>query len=462
MAARAESAGISLVDAYQPAWPMFVGAAGVRTQQHYLEDVAKISAMMRARNASHVVNLCEDRYHVAVVFGAALVQGVSNLLPPNRQPETLQALARRFQSPTESLTVIHDRQVASSEDDYPGAWYLQDFLDASAPMHLVNPVIAADQLAAQAFTSGSTGEPRANAKLWKTLSGTTHKLAKRLLAGFADRATIIATVPSQHMYGLEMSIMMALQGECIVHRDKPFYPQDIVEAIRASNHPVVLVTTPVHLRVLLQAGLALPKVEKIICATAPLATSLADEAEQAMGAVLEEIYGCTEAGSFATRRTTAGESWRMLEGMTIMPEGEHYRITGAHLPVPAPLQDVLECYSAEEFRFCGRTGDLINVGGKRASLQQLNQALLAVPGVKDGIVFVPEAEGSEHVRPAAFVVASCSEREILQTLSHTLDPVFLPRPVYKVECVLRNETGKVTRAQLDLMLRAQRRGRTHG
>src|ERR1044072_5146054 len=60
--------------------------------------------------------------------------------------------------------------------------------------------------------------------------------------------------------------------------------------------PRSLVTTPIHLRVLLGEPDELPSVDLVLCATAPLAPQLAATAEARFGAPLHEIYGCTEAG----------------------------------------------------------------------------------------------------------------------------------------------------------------------
>src|SRR5690554_5578541 len=121
------------------------------------------------------------------------------------------------------------------------------------------PAIPAGQLAAIAFTSGSTGKPAAHRKHWGTLAGTSRRLAARFTRHLTN-PTLVATVPSQHMYGLEMTVMMALQGECSLQRDKPFYPADIQQVLQATPAPILLVSTPVHLRALVSSGLTMTQV----------------------------------------------------------------------------------------------------------------------------------------------------------------------------------------------------------
>jgi acyl-coenzyme A synthetase/AMP-(fatty) acid ligase len=68
-----------------------------------------------------------------------------------------------------------------------------------------------------------------------------------------------------------------------VHEARPFFPVDIAAALAAAPQPPLLVTTPVHLRALVEAGVALPLLAGIVTSTAPLAAELAGAAEAAFG-----------------------------------------------------------------------------------------------------------------------------------------------------------------------------------
>ena len=45
------------------------------------------------------------------------------------------------------------------------------------------------------------------------------------------------------------------------------------------------------------------------------------------------------------------------------------------------LDDVLELKSRRRFVWLGRSGDMINIAGKRASLAYLNHQIASIPGV---------------------------------------------------------------------------------
>jgi acyl-coenzyme A synthetase/AMP-(fatty) acid ligase len=88
---------------------------------------------------------------------------------------------------------------------------------------------------------------------------------------------------------------------------------------------------------------------------------------------------------------------------------------------------------------------MIKVAGKRTSLQEITRHLLAVPGVVDAAVFVPE----QDARPVALVVApTVSASGILTQLSERMEAVFLPRPLLRVERLPRNDVGKLPREAL--------------
>jgi len=92
--------------------------------------------------------------------------------------------------------------------------------------------------------------------------------------------------------------------------------------------------------------------------------------EQLLCAELVEIYGCTEVGSVAWRRTADSDRWRILAGLEPHLDGEATYIRAAHLDSPVRLPDMLEFAQDGSFALAGRDGDLVKVGGKRGGTAQ--------------------------------------------------------------------------------------------
>jgi acyl-coenzyme A synthetase/AMP-(fatty) acid ligase len=409
---------------------VFAWRAGTAvTAGEFLADVAGLAASLPERR--YAINLCADRYRFVVGFAAALQRGQTTLMAPNQTVDVLERLQRRYAD----TYCLDDAQVAAA----PAA--------SSQPQV---PVISAGQLAAILFTSGSTGEPQPHAKGWGALVKSAAAELERFAAVLPAGTTVIATVPPQHMYGLESTVLMAMQGALVLHAGRPFFPADVCAEIESAARPRALVTTPVHLRALLEGAAAVPPADFLLCATAPLSPQLAAAAEERFGAPLHEIYGCTEAGQIATRRTVAGPQWHSFGQFRMRQDEKGTWVSGGHVADEFLLGDVLELGEAGRFQLHGRSGDLVNIAGKRTSLASLNYHLNSIAGVRDGAFVVPhDAEGA-ITRLTAFVVApGRTEGEILGELRQRIDPAFLPRPLHLVEALPRNELGKLPRLAID-------------
>ena len=386
----------------------------------------------------HVLNLCGDRYHFTVALAACIVSGRISLLPSTHTPE----MVRQMQRIAPDVFCIADQGAGV---DLPTFCYPESMpLPATHP---AIPEIDCAQVVAQVFTSGSTGLPVPHVKRWGSLVRNAQAEAERLGIG-ADHA-ILGTVPPQHMYGLESTVLMPLQSGAALHAGRPFYPADICAALANLPRPRMLVTTPYHLRALLTEQATLPAADQLLSATAPLSQDLAREAESRFGAPLHEIYGCTETGQLASRRTTAGAEWHTLADVRLRREGQTLWAEGGHIDSPTGLSDVIELTGDDlvstTFLLLGRHADLVNIAGKRTSLAYLNQQLNAIPGVQDGVFLLPREDSPDRIgRLAALVVAPGLTPAVLnQALRERIDPVFLPRPLLFVEALPRNATGKL-------------------
>jgi len=413
------------------------------TLGRFLAQVRGLAAVLPA--GRHAINLCEDRYRFLVAFCAVAVRGQTTLLPPSRAPAVIADELRRHAD----SYCIGDALLA---DPPPHFWRLPDVLPEQAGKPLS---IDDNALVAIGFTSGSTGEPRPNPKTWRSFrTSTAQNLAA--LADLWPAATppqVVATVPPQHMYGMEMSVLLPLLGEVAVHAARPFFPEDIASALRAADAPRLLVTTPVHLRALVESSVELPTMAGIVSATAPLPATLAAAAEARFGCEVREVFGSTETCVIAHRRTAHETWWTPMPGVSMQPQPDGSLVHARHLAVPMPLADIVELDDAGRFRLCGRQADLLEIAGKRASLGDLTRTLTAIPGVRDGVVFQLDACVAGVARIAALVVAPhLDEAAILQALRCSIDPVFLPRKLRRVDALPRNETGKLPRAALLALL----------
>ena len=420
--------------------PALGGQTGELRASEFLGQVMRLAE--RLPPAAFVINLCDNRYLFTLGFCAALVRGQTNLLPQNRAPATQGLLRETYPD----SYVLHDGLDALL-DDCPGFNLNLDDLRGAACDQI--PQIPAEHLSAIAFTSGSTGVPKANLKPWHTFVTSSRMNARAMLGDNHGEQLLhtLATVPAQHMWGLETSMLLPLFSRLCISDARPLFPQDVARALQQLPEPRLLISTPVHLRALVQSGVDMPPVNQLLCATAPLSTELAQATETCFGGTLVEVYGCSEVGSMARRRTAQSESWNLFDGLEFA--GDFSLIRGDHLPQEQPVQDRIETRDGRVFRLLGRSDDMIEIAGKRGSLQEMNKLLLATPGVIDGVVFMPEDGKQAVTRPVALVVSTGATKEdVSARFAAHLDPVFMPRPLLMVDALPREDNGKLPRAKL--------------
>lgn len=418
------------------------GGREVRAAQ-FLADVSALSS--RLPEARYALNLCTQRYRFLVAFCAAAAAGQTNLLPPSRAPQVLAELLRAHPNHL-ALTDEDDAAVDAPTLD------IRD-LGGSSPAPFANLAIPADHLVAIGFTSGSTGAPKANRKTWGSFCASS-ALNLATLRPENDAFNLLATVPPQHMFGMELSVLLPLRSRAAIHVSQPLLPADVALALAELPEPRVLVTTPFHLRALRQSGVALPPLAAVVTATAPLSAELAAAVEAQFSTRVIEVFGSTETCVIARRRAALDEPWSLYPDVELHPQPDGTLVDAPHFAEPAVLQDIVELLPGRRFLLCGRNSDLLEIAGKRASLADLTRRLLAIDGVVDGVVFQLDADadasGGHGVRRlAALVVApALGEAQILDALRASVDPAFLPRPLRRVDTLPRNATGKLPRAAL--------------
>jgi acyl-coenzyme A synthetase/AMP-(fatty) acid ligase len=366
------------------------------------------TASSLALESTCVINLCASRYAFLAGFAAALAGRKTTLLPPSSAAAIVAETAAAYGA----CSIIDDHTMDSQSAPSRGAALL------AAPSD--------DFVALIGHTSGSTGGPTAHPKNWSSLRATSALNAaaiRRELPQGAGQPWIVATV-------------------------------DVAQALGAVPAPRVLVSTPVHLRSLIESGVSLPTVAVVVSATAPLSPELARDVEDRFGTTLLEMFGSTETCVIATRRSARERGWRPYPGIALEPAGSGTRVSAPWLAGPTLLQDVLEVGPEGRFTVIGRNSDLIEVAGKRASIADLTRRLNSLPGVRDAYVLQADAPDAIGVRRlAALVVApGLTSGAVLDLLRPLVDAAFLPRPLVMVEALPRNQVGKIPRSEVLKML----------
>lgn len=436
----------------QPIEALGLGRGVIDTNQ-FVAHVCRVAESLPA--GKYAINLCENRYLFLVGFCAAILRGDVNLLPPNKNTATQKELS----------------------EDYAGCYIIHDGSDVMAGIPAMNilsvsfasdghtqpsvPMIGDDQLACISFTSGSTGKSKPNFKYWHTLHRSSAINYEFMVPDSPATVYQLATMPAQHMWGLETSVLLAMFSDICMSDAKPLFPQDILAALDMLPAPRMLVSTPVHLRALYASIESAEPLHSVLCATSPLTVELAKEIEEAFSAPLREVYGCSEVGSVAVRQTAVENSWLKFAGIHFGQQAGTTTVTAEHLPEATVLQDVIEFQADNRFVLAGRASDLVKIAGKRGSLFTINQTLLRFKGLEDGIVFYPQ-DANQVTRLVAIVALKdgVQKADLLAFLKQHLDSAFVPRPVYVVDALPREPNGKLLRKNIDALHASLRKPRS--
>ncbi|MFK7829759.1 MAG: AMP-binding protein [Congregibacter sp.] len=425
--------------------PLHITANQFLAQAHFL------SAQLPERK--YFVNLVDNRYLFLLAMCAALLRGSTCLLPQNRTPKLREFIASHYPD----AVTLHDDARATRE----GMDLSMLPLLAQSPSFGGEdiPQIADSQLAVICFTSGSTGDPKPIRKTWRALRESS-RINRRYFCSARGETPVFhyAGVPQQHMWGLETTVFLPLFSEVCTVDAHAALPGDIMHQLAQLPRPLTFIGTPLHLKSLqaLQRNSRQTgerdsiRLDRILCATSPLDERLAADVEEQFATEVHEIYGCSEIGSMAHRRTARTAMWTRFHGINFEDNASGSTIAStAHLDDSVELGDRLELLDGEQFKLLGRGDDLIKVAGKRGSLGDVNKTLQRYEGLVDGVIFLPEFQHDAARLTAIVSLNSAGNREgLMRHLRENLDSTFVPRPVYIVDKLPRQANGKLPKDTL--------------
>jgi acyl-coenzyme A synthetase/AMP-(fatty) acid ligase len=416
--------------------------------------LAAIALAGRLSEGETVCNLCNSRVGFLVTWLAALRRGCLQLLPPSGGNADLTGI---LQSCSRPAIVLDDEQLLQPQ----WAQYARCLINVpeatlpATPGDTLSWQPDWDEPIARLYTSGSTGVPEPQTRTLGQLARGAQHVAGRLQAEFGNRrmpvSGIVCSVPPQHMFGLELSVMFPLVHGVPVLESRPLLPADVVSAFQQMGEGTAWITTPLHLQALVRSDAKVPNCKVVVSSTMALDAATARHSETLIDAPVFEIYGSTETGAVAMRRTAKYTSWQPLADVRIEAgiPGLGTRVWGSHFPSPQILTDQIQTDEHGHFELLGRHGDMVKIGGRRASLAGLNLLLSGLPGLEDGVFYLPAQAGSTGRLVLIYAGAALDPVLTEQWLRERMDAVFVPRTIIRTPSLGRTDTGKLSKMMLD-------------
>jgi acyl-coenzyme A synthetase/AMP-(fatty) acid ligase/3-hydroxymyristoyl/3-hydroxydecanoyl-(acyl carrier protein) dehydratase len=255
------------------------------------------------------------------------------------------------------------------------------------------------------YTSGSSGRPKPIRKTLAQFNAEVHTLEQQWGALIGD-ATMLASVPHHHIYGLLFRVLWPLAAGRAFDRAisiEPLHLQTQIEQCGAA----VIVSTPAQLsRWPALPGFAdlTPAPRAVFSSGGPLAFEAAQEYAAAYGAAPLEVYGSTETGGIAWRRQDQTDAWQPLAGIAVRrDEDGALNVRSPHLDHAGwhRTDDRIAFDADGRFRLQGRLDRVLKLDGKRVSLPELEARLALHPYVAQAAI-VPLA-GASRERVGAVV-----------------------------------------------------------
>jgi amino acid adenylation domain-containing protein len=439
----------------------------------------------------------------AAIFGVLLAGGAFIVVNPQTKAEKLAYMLADSEA-TFLLTEAHSAHVAyEAVSDAasvkrvfstPGDSLPAGFLDlrqaiAAAGTEVREIATIPSDLAALIYTSGTTGEPKGVMMSHQSLVFTIGSIAEYLRLDSDDR--ILSVLPLAFTYGLsQLLLAMRLGGTLLLERSFAF-PAKTMARIRAEE-ATVFPAVPTVFTTLLGTSPrpVFPSVRRLTNAAAGLAPTLHEGlAEIFPNALLFRMYGLTECMRVCylepelleTKPTSVGRAIPGTEtfvldddGRPVEPgetgvlhsRGPHVMLgywkapdLTAHMLVDGPLPGERTLRTNDRFTidedgllyFVGRSDDIIKTRGEKVSAIEVENALHAMPGIRQAaVVGVPDELLGQAVR--AFVVlddgVALSAQEIIRYSRARLENFMVPKEVVLLAELPHTDSGKVRKRSL--------------
>lgn len=357
--------------------------------------------------------------------------------------------------------VLHEPQVAGLIDPQVRSRQWADGLDAPEELPRVH---RAGQLIV--LTSGSTGVSKGIVRrptLAEVLPVTAGLL--RDLPIELNRPVLLA-IPLYHGYGIA-TLAMGLALGCPLSTGKR-YDIETLMARRVRPEPALLVTVPTLLWRWVQSSGDKPNLAAVITGSAPLSAHLSRRLLDQLGPVIYNLYGATETGIIALATPDMLEAAPGCVGLPL--PGNEVRIAGdevGEISIRGPLVlgasddgwletgDIGRRDEHGYLHICGRQDGMIVSGGENIYPHELSDILVEYPHLQDFSVLALDDEEFGKILVAAVVLKdsiTVSTEEIKEWLKKRLEHSKLPRQIFVLDSLPRNELGKIRQRELISLL----------
>lgn len=298
-------------------------------------------------------------------------------------------------------------------------------------------------------TSGTTGEPKRIARSWAEIDREIDSYVGTFV-GPQDMTPLIAC-PITHSYGLICGVLVALRRGQVPHILGTANPKYLIARLRQTRRPL-LYSSPAMLHAiarLLPAG-------EMIHAAMTSGTLLPDQwlmTIRARTTHLFQQYGCSEAGCVAINPnlSASGDMGAPLPHLRVEAgDTDQPREIVVHVGDRAIRTADLGYTKADgTLVFVGRLDDTINVSGLNVYPKEVEDVVMAMPGVTDAVVFRQlDSLAGERVAVAFSAEHSIAPADLRNWCIKNLAAHQVPMETVRLPRLPRQANGKISRRKI--------------
>jgi malonyl-CoA/methylmalonyl-CoA synthetase len=336
-------------------------------------------------------------------------------------------------------------------------------------------VAGADDPALLPYTSGTTGTPKGALLSHGNLLASAEALVTAWRWTSDDR--LILCLPLFHMHGLGVGLHGSLLAGASIVLQPSFDPERVLAAAAGSGATLFFGVPTMYSRLVEAPGAdRLRSLRLCVSGSAPMSAELHEQVRQACGHEVLERYGMTETamntGNPLDGVRKPGSVGLPFEGVELRLQHEEVQLRGPNVFAGYWRNEAAtrEAFTPDGwFRtgdlgrldedgylfLTGRARELIITGGLNVYPREVEEALLALPGVVEAAVLgLPDADFGERV--VAAIVGPADVHELRRALASRLAAFKVPKEIHVVEALPKNAMGKVQKPLLAERLRPSR------
>lgn len=481
-----------------------------RQLDHAADRIAAALAAGGVGRGDRVVVFMDNSWQaVAAIFGALKAGAVFSPVNPSTKADKLAYILNNCRA---SGVVTQDRllgvaapaaaqapsvvitMVSGAKAGAPSGHIVrfEDALAGDAPVP-AEPGIDID-LAMLVYTSGSTGFPKGVMMTHQNVVAAATSITTYLEMTADD--IVLNVLPISFDYGLYQVLMAARMGATLVLEKSFAFPQAVFKRMieeKITGFPIVPTMAALILQMRdLKPG-TFPDLRYVTNTAAALPPAHIARLQALFpDARLYSMYGLTECkrctwlppAELARRPSSVGIAIPGTEAYVVDDQGNRAApevvgelvIRGAHVmkgywenqeatdralrPGPYPWEKVL--HTGDLFRtdadgflyFVGRKDDIIKTRGEKVSPKEVENAIYALPGIREvAVVGVPDAILGRAIR--AVVVADdadITEQAVIRHCAAVLEDFMVPKSVEFRDALPKTESGKISRRSIEAEL----------